>query len=119
MRYLHFTLILVLLAPAGHAQSPAATAGSGTTHGGQVQTGSLNVLIGGQPAARGGDTVLCPLVTPGLPPIPHVGGSIVSASGSQTVLINGLPAARVGSVHTENGPGATIIGGNTSVQIGP
>ena len=43
------------------------------------------------PAARITDMHTCPMVTPGLPPIPHVGGPILPA-GCPTVLIGGLPA---------------------------
>ena len=32
-----------------------------------------------QPAARVTDMHVCPMVTPGLPPVPHVGGAIVTA----------------------------------------
>jgi uncharacterized Zn-binding protein involved in type VI secretion len=46
----------------------------------------------GKPAARVGDPHTCPMVTPGLPPIPHVGGPIVGP-GAPTVLIGGQPAA--------------------------
>jgi len=45
-------------------------------------------------AARLTDMHLCPLATPGTPPVPHVGGPVV-APGAPTVLIEGLPAARV------------------------
>jgi uncharacterized Zn-binding protein involved in type VI secretion len=37
------------------------------------------------------------MVTPGVPPIPHVGGPILPP-GAVTVLIGGLPAARVGDI---------------------
>ncbi|MDE2316707.1 MAG: PAAR domain-containing protein [Xanthomonadaceae bacterium] len=47
-----------------------------------------------QPAARLPDIHVYPMVTPGVPPIPHVGGPIVSP-GAPTVLIGGLPAARL------------------------
>jgi hypothetical protein len=40
----------------------------------------------GKPAARIGDMHVCPMVTPGLPPIPHVGGPI-TGPGCPTVLI--------------------------------
>lgn len=45
-------------------------------------------------AARLTDMHVCPMATPGIPPIPHVGGPII-APGSPTVIISGLPAARV------------------------
>ena len=45
-------------------------------------------------AVLGGNT-FCPMVTPGVPPAPHSGGSIVM--GAPTVLICGKPAAHLGS----------------------
>jgi uncharacterized Zn-binding protein involved in type VI secretion len=54
--------------------------------------------------------------TPGVPPIPHVGGVI--AMGSVTVLINGMPAARQGDVIPEVGPPNTIVMGCLTVIIG-
>ncbi len=47
------------------------------------------------PAARVTDFHECPMETPGLPPIPHVGGPVVGP-GALTVLMGGLPAARIG-----------------------
>ena len=47
------------------------------------------------PAARLTDMHVCPLVTPGLPPVPHGGGPVVGP-GVPTVLIGSLPAAVVG-----------------------
>lgn len=69
-----------------------------------------------QPAARVSDMHVCPMVTPGLPPIPHVGGPILPP-GVLTVLIGGLPAATVGSMATCTGPVDTIITGSTKVLI--
>src|SRR5690242_15832021 len=43
------------------------------------------------PAARLGDLHTCPMVTPGTPPIPHVGGPI-SGPCQPNVLIGGQPA---------------------------
>lgn len=57
------------------------------------------------------------MITPGLPPIPHVGGPVVGP-GMPNVLIAGLPAARVGDLLTCVGPPDTIINGSTSVLIG-
>lgn len=45
-------------------------------------------------AARLTDMHVCPMATPGMPPVPHVGGPVI-APGAPTVLIEGLPAARV------------------------
>lgn len=71
--------------------------------GGPITLGSPNVLIGGLPAARATDMVVC------------VGPPDMVALGSTTVLINGLPAARMGdqTVH-----GGTIVVGFPQVLIG-
>lgn len=71
----------------------------------------------GKPAARIGDMHICPMVTPGLPPIPHVGGPIVGP-GCPTVLIGGVPAAVMGDMCTCVGPPDTIILGSVGVFIG-
>ena len=42
-----------------------------------------------QPAARVTDMHVCPMVTPGLPPVPHVGGPLLPP-GSPSVLIGGV-----------------------------
>ena len=68
-------------------------------------------------AARLTDMHTCPMQTPGVPPVPHVGGPIVGP-GVPTVLIGGLPAAVVGDVCTCVGPPDTIVMGSTSVMIG-
>jgi uncharacterized Zn-binding protein involved in type VI secretion len=69
------------------------------------------------PAARITDMHVCPMVTPGVPPIPHVGGPILPA-GEPTVLIGGLPAARVGDMATCVGPPDSIVVGAFTVLIG-
>lgn len=71
----------------------------------------------GKPAARIGDMHICPMVTPGLPPIPHVGGPI-TGPGCPTVLIGGMPAAVMGDMCVCVGPPDTIILGSTGVLIG-
>lgn len=85
----------------------AARLGDMTIHGGTITVGCPTVLIGGQPAARLGDMHVCPMVTPGTPPIPHVGGPILPPC-SPTVLIGGMPAARVGDMALCVGPPDTI-----------
>jgi len=70
-----------------------------------------------QPAARVGDMHICPMVTPGLPPIPHVGGPILPP-GVPTVLIGGMPAATVTSQCTCVGPPDIIVKGSMIVLIG-
>lgn len=69
------------------------------------------------PAARLTDMHTCPLVTPGLPPVPHVGGPVVGP-GVATVLIGGLPAAVVGDHALCVGPPDVIVNGSASVMIG-
>ena len=70
-----------------------------------------------QPAARTGDMHICPMLTPGLPPIPHVGGPVVGP-GCPTVLIGGMPAAVVGDMCVCVGPPDVIAMGSTTVLIG-
>lgn len=73
----------------------------------------------GQPAARVGDMHSCPLVTPGMPPIPHMGGPIITP-GIATVLIDGAPAATFGSIAVCVcvGPPDMVNMGSTNVFIG-
>jgi len=70
-----------------------------------------------KPAARIGDMHVCPMVTPGLPPIPHVGGAIMGP-GVPTVLIGNMPAAVMGDMCMCVGPPDSIILGSTGVLIG-
>jgi uncharacterized Zn-binding protein involved in type VI secretion len=65
--------------------------------------GCPTVLIGGQPAARVGDMLVC------------VGPPDVIALGSFTVLIGGQPAARMGDLTAHGG---TIVMGLPTVMIG-
>ncbi|MFT4861922.1 MAG: putative Zn-binding protein involved in type VI secretion [Pseudohongiellaceae bacterium] len=69
------------------------------------------------PAARLTDMHVCPMVTPGLPPIPHVGGPVVGP-GIATVLIGKLPAAVVGDNCVCVGPPDSIAMGSATVMIG-
>lgn len=69
------------------------------------------------PAARTTDMHECPMVTPGVPPIPHVGGPVIGP-GCPTVLIGMLPAARVGDMLTCVGPPDSIVKGSATVTIG-
>ena len=71
----------------------------------------------GKPAARIGDMHVCPMVTPGVPPIPHVGGAIVGP-GAPTVMIGSMPAAVMGDMAICVGPPSTIILGSMGVMIG-
>lgn len=56
------------------------------------------------------------MVTPGLPPIPHVGGPI-TGPGIPNVLIGGLPAATVGDMCVCVGPPDNIVKGSATVLI--
>lgn len=69
------------------------------------------------PAARITDMHVCPMVTPGLPPVPHVGGPIIPPC-CPTVLIGFLPAARITDMAICVGPPDVIVKGSTSVLIG-
>jgi uncharacterized Zn-binding protein involved in type VI secretion len=69
------------------------------------------------PAARLTDMHTCPMVTPGLPPVPHVGGPI-TGPGAPTVMIGGMPAAVMGDMCVCVGPPDTIVKGSATVLIG-
>ena len=70
----------------------------------------------GQPAARLTDMHVCPQVTPGTPPIPHVGGPI-TGPGCPTVLIGNVPASVMGDLCTCVGPPDSIAKGSATVMI--
>jgi uncharacterized Zn-binding protein involved in type VI secretion len=61
------------------------------------------VLIGGLPAARAGDQLIC------------IGPTDTIARGSATVMIGGMPAARIGDATVHGGK---IVSGALNVQIG-
>ncbi|MFC5049177.1 PAAR domain-containing protein [Rubritalea spongiae] len=69
------------------------------------------------PAATLTSMHVCPQVTPGIPPIPHVGGPVLGP-GAPTVLICGMPAARVGDMALCVGPPDSIVTGSATVMIG-
>jgi len=71
--------------------------------GGPVIVGSPTVLIGGKPAARLGDKMVC------------CGPPDTIIMGSATVLINGKPAARMGDAGAHGGK---IVVGIPTVLIG-
>jgi len=60
---------------------------------------------------------VCPMVTPAVPPIPHVGGPVLPP-GCPTVLIGKMPAARMGDMATCVGPPDVIAKGSMTVLIG-
>lgn len=68
-------------------------------------------------AARIADMHICPMTTPAMPLIPHVGGPIIGP-GVLTVLIGGNPAAVVGDICVCVGPPDTIVTGTSTVFIG-
>ena len=65
--------------------------------------GCATVLIGGMPAARVGDMLVC------------TGPPDTIAKGSATVMIGGMPAARMGDTTAHGG---TIVAGCPTVMIG-
>lgn len=69
------------------------------------------------PAATVGSNHVCPMVNPGTPPPPHVGGPVIGP-GVPTVLIGGKPAAVMGDMCTCAGPPDTIAQGESTVLIG-
>lgn len=68
-------------------------------------------------AARLTDMHACPMVTPGVPPVPHVGGPVIGP-GVPTVMIGSLVAAVVGDACTCVGPPDSIAKGSATVMIG-
>ncbi|MEX0885055.1 MAG: PAAR domain-containing protein [Phycisphaeraceae bacterium] len=69
------------------------------------------------PAARVTDMHTCPMQTPAVPPIPHLGGPLVTPR-SPPGLIGGLPAAPLGSTCICVGPPDVIVKGSATVLIG-
>jgi uncharacterized Zn-binding protein involved in type VI secretion len=58
----------------------------------------------------------CPMQTPAVPPVPHVGGPVVGP-GAPTVLIGALPAAVLGDNAVCVGPPDAIVKGSATVMI--
>jgi len=67
-------------------------------------------------AARLTDMHVCPMQTPAVPPVPHVGGPI-TGPGVPTVLIGNMPAATMGDMCVCVGPPDSIIKGSATVLI--
>jgi len=61
------------------------------------------------------DLHVCPMITPGTPPVPHVGGPVIGTA--PTVLIGKMPAATLGDTCICVGPPDTIAKGSGTVQI--
>jgi uncharacterized Zn-binding protein involved in type VI secretion len=96
---------------------PAARLTDMTAHGGTITgPGCPTVMIGKMPAACLGDMHVCPMVTPAVPPIPHVGGPITL--GSTGVFIGKKPASRMGDMAVCTGPPSSNILGCFQVMIG-
>lgn len=95
---------------------PAARLGDLTAHGGVIVVGCPTVLLGGQPAARIGDMHVCPMQTPAVIPIPHVGGPLVM--GSFTVLTGMVPQSRVTDLAICVGPPDLVVQGLPTVLVG-
>lgn len=89
--------------------SPAARMGDAAGHGGVILIGSPTVLIGGMPAARMGDPLICPGFDG---PKPHIMGNITVAS--TTVMIDGAFAARMGDM---TGCGAAGVSGKGAPPV--
>jgi uncharacterized Zn-binding protein involved in type VI secretion len=81
-----------------------------------IVVGFPTVLIGMLPAARIGDNHVCPMVTPGVPPVPHVGGPFIM--GSPTVLVGNMPQSRVTDQLVCVGPPDMAIMGEPTVLVG-
>lgn len=96
---------------------PAARIGDLTSHGGTIVTGSANVFFNGMPAANALSKHVCPMVTMGTPPIPHV-GMVAIPIGALTVLINGVPAIIMGDMFSCVGPPASVVLGSPNILIG-
>jgi len=71
--------------------------------GGPALPGAPTVLVGGLPALRAGDMLVC------------TGPPDTVAAGSGTVMIAGMPAARLGD---STAHGGSIVAGCATVMIG-
>jgi uncharacterized Zn-binding protein involved in type VI secretion len=69
------------------------------------------------PTARVGDMHTCPMVTPGVPPVPHVGGPILPAC-FPTVMEGNQPDARILDLSQCVGPPDPIAMGSATVLVG-
>jgi uncharacterized Zn-binding protein involved in type VI secretion len=68
------------------------------------------------PAARVLDWHVCPMFTPAVPPIPHVGGPVLPPGGIP-VLVGGMPAARASDMCFCVGPPDVIAQGAATVLV--
>lgn len=95
---------------------PAARILDTTAHGGAISVGTPLVLIGNKPAARIGDMHTCPMVTPAVVPVPHVGGPVLL--GAFNVLVAGPPQARQSDLCLCVGPPDLVALGHVTTLVG-
>lgn len=95
---------------------PAARIGDMTVHGGSIVAGEPTVMIGNKPAARVMDFHACPMQTPAVVPIPHVGGPIIM--GAWTTLVGFMPQSRISDMAICFGPPDMIAQGEYTVLVG-
>jgi len=79
---------------------PVSRIGDMTSHGGSILDGSDRIFINGVPAAFHGGVHVCPLITP---PVPHVGGRIVTSRGGK------VPATMIPRLKEEVSRGSTVL----------
>jgi uncharacterized Zn-binding protein involved in type VI secretion len=70
----------------------------------------------GQPAARATDLHVCPMASPAVPPVPHVGGPVLPPC-SVNVFTGKLPQARVTDMATCVGPPDILMKGSSTVFV--
>jgi uncharacterized Zn-binding protein involved in type VI secretion len=58
----------------------------------------------------------CPMATPGVPPVPHTGGPVIT--GAPTVIVAFVPQARISDQCTCVGPPDVIVKGSPTVIMG-
>ncbi len=68
------------------------------------------------PASRITDMHLCPMVTPAVVPVPHVGGPI-SGPCVPNVIVSGLPVSVVGDMCVCVGPPDVVTVGSPTVLV--
>ena len=71
----------------------------------------------GFPASRLTDNHICPMITPGTPPIPHVGGPIIGP-GAVTVITLGLVQSHITDTCVCVGPPDVVVQGSPTVLAG-
>lgn len=68
----------------------------------------------GFPISRLGDMHVCPMVTPGTPPVPHVGGPI-SGPCVPNILAGSMPISTISDMCVCVGPPDTVVMGSPTV----